>query len=81
MEGYKVNTFKQYQRVKIKIVPEILSERNFDSGFTPNKIPKINQEGIIIDCNGKIHTVERVNKNGITEWICDFREDELILID
>jgi hypothetical protein len=76
-----MSTFKQYQRVKIKIVPESLSDRNLDSSFTPPNIPMIDHEGIIIDSNGKLHTVERVDKEGFTEWICDFKEEELILID
>lgn len=73
-----MNRFNKYEAVRIVTIIEPIKGRVLSSGYDPPRIPKIGQIGIVVDLSQEgRYLVERIDSRGCTEWLCEFREDEI----
>jgi hypothetical protein len=64
--------------VRIVNIVEPIRDRILSSNYDPQGVPKIGQIGIIVRLKRQDrYLVERIDARGKTEWLCEFRDDEI----
>jgi hypothetical protein len=70
----------EFQVVRIARFIRPLEGRFHDSSVSPPPPPQIGETGTIVNISGAQVTVENVDAEGDTVWVCDFAAEELEVV-